>query len=94
MIVANSLTGKVTAPSPRTPAEDCFLPLKALSKYSGLSVRRLRMYVSQRIRPLPHYRPGGKILVKRSDFDDWISRFKATDSSKEDPMLAKLLTGL
>ncbi len=55
---------------------------------------RLRTYLSQSIRPLPHYRPGGKILVKRSEFDDWIARFKAAEYSKGDAILAELLTDL
>ncbi len=70
------------------------MPLKSLSKYSGLSVRTLRTYLSKAVGPLPHYRPGGKVLVKRSEFDDWISGFKATDSSKGDAILADLLTDL
>jgi hypothetical protein len=94
MIVANPLTAKESAPSPRAKVEDCFMPLKALSKYSGLSVRTLRTYLSHAIRPLPHYRPGGKILVKRSEFDDWIARFKATEFSKGSAILAELLTDL
>ncbi len=94
MIVANPLTAKESAPSPRAKVEDCFMPLKSLSKYSGLSVRTLRTYLSHAIRPLPHYRPGGKILVKRSEFDDWIARFKATEFSKGSAILAELLTDL
>ena len=65
-------------PSPGN-AADYFMPLKPLSEYSGLSVRTLRTYLSHPVRPLPHYRPGGKILVKRSEFDEWLSRFKAEE---------------
>lgn len=71
---------------------DPWLDLEALSKYSGLSVRSLRAYLTDPCRPLPHYRMRephvtvtktgkrqtitGKILVRRSDFDRWMSHFK------------------
>jgi excisionase family DNA binding protein len=59
---------------------DCYLPLKALAAYSGLGVRTLRDYLSNRMRPLPHYRVGGKILVRRSDFDAWVSQFRVAST--------------
>ena len=54
-------------------ALDPFLSLKALAGYAGLSVRTLREYLDHPTRPLPHYRVGGKILVRRSEFDAWIA---------------------
>jgi len=51
---------------------DPYLPLRALASYSGLSVRRLRQLLDDRARPLPRYRVGGKILVRRSEFDQWM----------------------
>jgi excisionase family DNA binding protein len=54
-------------------ALDPFLSLRALTTYAGLSVRTLREYLDHPSRPLPHYRVGGKILVRRSEFDAWIS---------------------
>jgi hypothetical protein len=53
-----------------------YLPLKALAQYSGLSVRTLRSYLTARVRPLPHYRIGSKILVKQSEFDNWTGQFR------------------
>ena len=44
---------------------DPFLPLKALATYSGLSVRKLRSHLEDPGHPLPCYRVGGKILVRR-----------------------------
>lgn len=59
---------------------DAYLPLKALSGYSGLSVRTLRDYLVHRAHPLPHFRIGGKIVVKRSEFDAWAAQFRVTSS--------------
>jgi excisionase family DNA binding protein len=56
---------------------DPFLPLRALAAYVGLSVRTLRQYLD--LPPneaLPCYRVGGKILVRRSQFDAWIAQYQ------------------
>jgi hypothetical protein len=29
-----------------------------------------------RTHPLPHYRVGGKLLVKRDDFDRWVAQYR------------------
>lgn len=59
---------------------DPFLSLRALSAYSGLSPRTLRQYLE--LPPdeaLPCYRlpGGGKILVRRSDFDAWMQQHQS-----------------
>jgi hypothetical protein len=59
---------------------DGYLPLKALAGYSGLSVRTLRGYLTDRTRPLVHYRIGGKVLVRQSDFDAWAVQFRVSRS--------------
>lgn len=55
---------------------DPFLPLRALAGYSGLGVRKLRDCLDDPAHPLPHYRVGGKILVRRSEFDTWIAVYR------------------
>jgi hypothetical protein len=62
---------------------DAYLPLKKLSAYAGLSVRRLRDYLTDPARPLPFYRFGGKILVRRSDFDAWAAQFRCADDESD-----------
>ena len=52
------------------------MDLKALSKYSSLSVRTLRQYLKDPVDPLPSFRLGGKILVRRSEFDRWMAQFR------------------
>ena len=71
-----------------------YLPLKALSQYGGLSVRTLRGYLHHPAHPLPHYRVGGKILVKRSEFDTWVAGFRAESSSRVDAIVSGVLQGL
>src|SRR5262249_18508861 len=55
---------------------DQFLPLRALAAYSGLSVRKLRQCLEDPAHPVPCYRVGGKILVRRSEFDAWIAVYR------------------
>jgi hypothetical protein len=50
-------------------ALDLYLSLRALATYAGLSVRKLRHHLDDPTHPLPCYRVGGKLLVRRSDFD-------------------------
>ena len=38
-------------------------------------------YFSLRVHPLPHFRVGGKILVKRDDFDQWVTQFRRVTPS-------------
>jgi hypothetical protein len=56
---------------------DPFLPLRVLAAYAGLSVRTLRQYLDlPPDQALPCYRVGGKILVRRSQFDAWIAQYQ------------------
>lgn len=59
-----------------TTQDDGYLSLAALSAYSGLCVRTLRSRLRDPQAPLPHFRIGSKIVVKRSDYDAWVLRFR------------------
>jgi hypothetical protein len=65
-----------------------------LSAYAGLGVRTLRQYLQHPTRPLPHFRIGAKILVRRSEFDAWASGFRAQCSDRVDVLIAEALKGL
>ena len=73
---------------------DPFLPLKALAGYGGLSVRKLREYLDDSSHPLPHYRVGGKILVRRSVFDGWIAAYLTRSPSEVDRIVSDVLKDL
>jgi len=57
-----------------TDDEDRYLPLDDLVLYTGLSRRQLERYMSRDEYPLPHFKVGRRILVRKSDFDTWIRR--------------------
>ncbi len=71
-----------------------YLSLKGLAGYPGLSVRTLRGYLTHTAHPLPHYRVGGKLLVKRSEFDDWMRGFRTTAPPRLDSIVADVLRSL
>jgi excisionase family DNA binding protein len=73
---------------------DAYLPLRALARYAGLSVRTLRKYLSRPAHPLPHYHVGGKILIKQSEFDRWIETYRIADARQVERILADVLKGL
>jgi hypothetical protein len=56
---------------------DPYLSLRALATYSGCSIRWLRDRLVDASHPLPCYRVEGKVLVRRSEFDVWIARFRS-----------------
>ena len=76
--------------------KDGYMSLRALAaNYSGLSVRTLRAYLSHPTRPLPHFRVGGKILVRRSEFDAWVAQFRVSRSVVGIPtMVDEVVQGL
>lgn len=73
--------------------DDAYLPLKTLADYSGLSVRTLRSYLTHPAHPLPCYRIGGKVLVRRSEFDQWAGQFRALPPSTVDALVTDALRG-
>jgi excisionase family DNA binding protein len=73
---------------------DPFLSLRALASYSGLSVRKLREHLADPPHPLPHYRVGGKILVRRSEFDAWMGQYRQVGGADVELIVADVFKGL
>jgi len=99
---ADGLCGPLMAAGPDRRVEhlimtipmDPYLSLKALATYSGLSVRTLRAYLDHSSHPLPHYRVGGKIVVRRSEFDAWIAAYRRVRDTDLDQIVDDILGGL
>ena len=73
---------------------DYFLPLSALAKVSGLSVRKLRALLADPVAPLAHYRPGGKILVRWTEFLAYMEQFRARPVRDVDSMVQEIVKDL
>jgi len=73
---------------------DPFLDLKALAAATSISVRKLREHLEDAGEPLPCYRVGGKILVRWSEFEGWIARFRCRGRVDVDTIVADVLRTL
>ncbi len=59
-------------------SKDHLFDLRGLSAYASLSVSSLRAHI--RSNGLPAYQVHGKILVRKSEFDRWLSQFRVNRS--------------
>jgi hypothetical protein len=74
---------------------DPYFSLRALAAYSSCSVRWLRDRLTDPHHPLPCYRlPGGRILVRRSEADAWLARYRRVGSPDVEAVVADVLGGL
>ena len=73
---------------------DPFLSLRALAAYSGLSVRTLRSLLTAPAHPLPHYRIGGRLLVRVSEYDAWTLRYRQLGDADVDHIVAETMREL
>ena len=74
--------------SNRTMRNECltepgYFTLRTLAAYSNCSTRWLRDRLVDRAHPLPHYRIGGKLLVKCDDFDQWMNVHRVVHPSDQ-----------
>ncbi len=61
-----------------------WLGLRRLSAYADVSERTLRTWIHSPFDPLPACQVGGKILVRRRDFDGWIEQHKIKPFAAEE----------
>lgn len=74
--------------------ESPYLSIKSLAAYSGLGVRTLRAHLIDPAHPLPHYRVGGKILVRRCEFDEWMAVYRRIGDEDVKRVVADVLSSL
>ena len=51
-----------------------WMSLKSVASYADVSERTLREWMHSPDNPLPYSQRGGKILIKRVQFDEWMNR--------------------
>ena len=73
---------------------DPFLSLRTLASYSCMSVRNLRQYLHDSVHPLPHYRLGGKIVVRRSEFDAWMAAYRRVGQADVEGIVNSVISDL
>jgi len=79
---------------PTSTAVDPFLSLRALASYSCMSVRKLSQYLHDPVHPLAHYRLGGKIVVRRSEFDAWMAAYRRVAQADVEGIVNSVISDL
>ena len=85
MIIPDNITGPVIS------LKDQYFDLKGLSVYSAVSVGSLRDYVKT---GLPHFKLKGKILVRKSEFDAWLERYRINQSQDLNHLVDEVIDSL
>ena len=74
------------------PVGDPYLDLRALARYSGMSRRWLEQRIKDIAHPLPVYRPGGKVMVKRSEFDRWMGEYRQIGNTDVNRIVSEVMS--
>lgn len=72
--------------------KDQYFDLKGLSAYSAIAVPTLRDHI--RSKRLPYFKIKGKILVRRSEFDAWVEKFRVNREQDLEGIVEEVLAGL
>lgn len=73
--------------------QDRYLTLADLSRYSTLSARTIRRYLDDPTNPIPSHKIGGRRVVLKSEFDQWV-RDQEGKPAKNDALEARVLKAL
>lgn len=71
--------------------KDKFFDLRGLSVYSSLGVSTLRDHIK---RGMPCFKIGGKILIKLSEFDKWLERYRLNAEQDLDAMVDGIMDAM
>jgi helix-turn-helix protein len=61
-----------------------WLGLRDLTYYAHVSERTIRSWIRSPVNPLPAVKVSGKVLVRKSDFDAFLQRFRIRPSEEID----------
>ncbi len=68
-----------------------YLSVKELSQYCGLGERNLRDLINNSINPIPSFRFGCAIRVKKAEFDEWAKTSCRNDNDRVNRIVEELL---
>lgn len=54
--------------------DNSILSVQATAELLGVTHRTVRAYLARKNRPLPHSKPGGKIVIIKKDLDTWLTQ--------------------
>ncbi|NQS89160.1 helix-turn-helix domain-containing protein [Patescibacteria group bacterium] len=68
---------------------DRYFDLRGLASYSSLGVGTLRDYLKQGL--IPAFKIKGKVLIRKSEFDQWIEAFRLETKEDLDAMATDIV---
>ena len=68
-----------------------FLTVATAAIYLSMSKRTVYALLKDHVDPLPHFRRGRLIRLKRSELDDWMGRHRALDHLEIDKLVDALI---
>jgi excisionase family DNA binding protein len=71
-----------------------WLDLRQLTQYAALSERTLRSWIHAPVDPLPAYRVGTKVLVRKRDFDSYVERHPLKPAGNLENMVDEILSDI
>ncbi len=73
-----------------------WLSLRGLGEYAQVSERTLRGWIHSPVDPLPAAQVGGKILIRRHEFDSWLERHKiqSLEGAQIDSIVKEVVEGV
>ena len=72
--------------------KDQFFDLRGLSAYSSLKVPTIRDYIKSG--GLPCFKLKGKLLIKKSEFDQWIENYRLNRKKELSSIVSNVLDSL
>ena len=69
--------------------KDQFFDLRGLSVYSSLGVSTLRDYIKRD--GMPSFKVGGKVLVKMSEFNEWMEGYRQNRARDLDALVDDIM---
>lgn len=74
--------------------KDQYFDLRGLSAYCALAVPTLRDYLRDGRNPVPHFKVKGKILVRKTEFDDWLETFRVNRKQRVQDVVDGVMASL
>jgi excisionase family DNA binding protein len=71
-----------------------WLNFRQLTEYCGVSERTARSWIHSSGDPLPAVRVGGKVLVRKAEFDSWLERHRIKSAGEVDAIVREVLQGV
>ena len=71
-----------------------WLDLRQLTQYAAISERTLRSWIHDSASPLPASQVGGKIFVRRRDFDEYLERHRIRTAESVSKVVEEIFAGV